>query len=54
MSNPWVIFLVLFVIAVVLRRFVNGTPWAEMIRDRLAGLGGGWAATIMAWPWASP
>ena len=48
MNNPWVVFLVLFVIAVVLRRFVNGAPWAVMIRDRLASLGGGWAATIMA------
>jgi putative oxidoreductase len=47
-NNPWVVFLVLFVIAVVLRRFVNGAPWAVMIRDRLASLGGGWAATIMA------
>ena len=48
MSNPWVVFLVLFVILVVLRRFVNGAPWAQKIRDHLAGLGGGWAATIMA------
>ncbi len=48
MSNPWVVFLVLFVILVVLRRFVNGAPWAQKIRDSLVGLGGGWASTIMA------
>lgn len=46
--NPWVIFVVLFVILVVLRRFVNGAPWAQKIRDSLVGLGGGWASTIMA------
>ena len=33
--NPWVIFVVLFVILVALRRFVNGAPWAQKIRDGL-------------------
>lgn len=48
MSNPWVVFLVLFVILALLRRFLNSAPWARSLSDRLAGVGGSWAATIMA------